>query len=271
MIEEKKIVERKTAKPRIEQILQFLTAEHAALQSARVNAVADGNSRLYVFLLAVVGGVIALAFIGQIAGTGQQMPSPSTNSAQVTTQPVTPVPGIPGQTPAAATTPAAQVSNVAGQGFFWFGLLLFPALFFLGLTTFVRALQAAMEDLIHARGIARIRNFYAEFAPEMRDYIVHPIHDDRLETLQNVSVARTRLQPFVTAAGTVAVINSILAGAWLAILLQFAFTPPVWLAAILGAFLFAVSLAGHLFYQSRRWEDFEANLDAPKFPAASTV
>lgn len=271
MIEEKKLPERtKTAKPRTEQILQCLTAEHAALQTARASAVADGNSRVYIFLFAVIGAVIALSFIGQFSGVEQ---TPAANSNRASSATPAQIPGINNANANTATTtatPAAPLSNAAAM-FFWFGIVLFPALFFLGLTTFIRALQTAMEDVVHARGIARIRNFYAQISPEVRGYLIHSIHDDRLEVLHNLTIARSRLQPFVTAAGTVALINSIVIGAWLSLLLQFAFTPPVWLAALLGAFLFFVSVAAHIFYQNRRWEDFEANLDAPKFPVPVEV
>jgi hypothetical protein len=271
MIEENNSIEQKAAQTEREQILQCLIAEQAALQSARTSAITDTNARIYIFLLAIIGGSLVLAFVGQSSGaTGQiaaetanQAISQKTNTAQIP-NPIPIIAPTPTASPNAAVS--AQISS-AGAPFFWFGLMLFPALFFLGLTTFIHVLRTTMENTVHARGIARIRNFYSQVAPEVSDYLVHSIHDDRLETLHGFGAERSFLQSLVAPAGTVAFLNSILVGVWLAILLQSAFAPPVWLAAILGAFLFFVSLAAHHFYQSRQWEDFEAHSNAPKFPA----
>lgn len=50
----------------------------------------------------------------------------------------------------------AQVTEM-GMPFVLFSLILLPCLFFIGLVTFVRAVQVAIEDMVHARGMARIR------------------------------------------------------------------------------------------------------------------
>ena len=70
-----------------------------------------------------------------------------------------------------------QASGLS-EGFFLFGLVLFPSLLFLGIFTFKRVLQTAVEDIIYARGINRIRHYYVELAPEVRRYFAHAIHDD---------------------------------------------------------------------------------------------
>jgi hypothetical protein len=157
-----------------------------------------------------------------------------------------------------------QATSV-GQAFYLFALVLFPSLFFLGLVTFKRALQTAMEGVTHARGINRIRHYYTEIAPEMADYFVHSIYDDTLSTLHDMAIKHSRFQPLVTVAGTILVINSILAGVWLALLLQFLLAPPVWLTVVSGGSLFVLAIAAHHYYQTRRWEDFEINLTS-KFP-----
>jgi hypothetical protein len=56
-----------------------------------------------------------------------------------------------------------QVADV-GQPFFLFALVLLPALFFLGLLTYLRLTQSAIEDLLYARAINRIRR-YGETRP----------------------------------------------------------------------------------------------------------
>ena len=67
---------------------------------------------------------------------------------------------------------AGQASSM-GTAFFVFSLVLFPSLFFMGLFTFERVLQAGIEDLIYARGITRIRQLYLEHAPQMQPYFIY--------------------------------------------------------------------------------------------------
>jgi hypothetical protein len=63
----------------------------------------------------------------------------------------------------------AQVTEM-GKPFVLFSLVLLPGLFFIGLVTFVRTVQVAIEDMVHARGMARIRHFYVELTPIMQKY-----------------------------------------------------------------------------------------------------
>src|ERR687887_653012 len=60
----------------------------------------------------------------------------------------------------------AQVTKM-GQGFVLFCMILLPCVYFIGLVTFVRTVQVAIEDMVHARGMARIRHYYLELAPSM--------------------------------------------------------------------------------------------------------
>src|SRR5437868_3748274 len=64
----------------------------------------------------------------------------------------------------------AQVTQM-GMQFVLFSLILLPCLFFVGLVTFIRAVQVAIEDMVHARGMARIRHYYVEIAPVMQKYL----------------------------------------------------------------------------------------------------
>jgi hypothetical protein len=61
-----------------------------------------------------------------------------------------------------AVVALAFIGQASGmnEGFFLFGLVLFPSLLFLGIFTFKRVLHTAVEDIIYARGINRIRASY---------------------------------------------------------------------------------------------------------------
>src|SRR5688572_15953054 len=53
-----------------QQILLFMTTEHAALQAAKQAIVAEANGRAGLYLGSLSSAVVALAFIGQISQLG---------------------------------------------------------------------------------------------------------------------------------------------------------------------------------------------------------
>ncbi len=154
-----------------------------------------------------------------------------------------------------------QVSGM-GQAFFLFGLVLFPCLLFLGFATFERAIQTAIENMIHSRGINRIRHYYVELAPEVGPYFIHSTHDDVAGALHDMGIVprESKWQHFVTNAGTVSVINSALAGVFAGMPARFASPWPVNACAGLGAAVFALSVYAHRRYQLNRYAEFEGRL-----------
>jgi len=105
-----------------------------------------------------------------------------------------------------------QISHL-GTAFFVFSLVVIPTLFLMGLITFERVLQSGTADIIYARGINRIRHLYLEYAPQMQPYFILSTHDDAGETLHHESMSISWLQIFLTMAGMIAMINSVVAKA----------------------------------------------------------
>lgn len=145
-----------------------------------------------------------------------------------------------------------QVSDM-GEAFFLFGLVLFPSLFFLGIVTFDRVLQTALEDWVYACEINRIRHYYVELAPEIKRYFIQSIHDDAPGALQGMGLNPSKWQHFLTSAGMVAVINSVLAGVFAGLLSRFAFSLPLYAGAGLGIAVFLVSVVVHHRYQLNKF------------------
>src|SRR4029453_574066 len=71
-------------------------------------------------------------------------------------------------TVSSAVVALAFIGQVAhtGHAFFLFALALLPALVLLGVLTYVRLLQTAIEDLYYARAINRIRRHYVALDPQ---------------------------------------------------------------------------------------------------------
>lgn len=74
----------------------------------------------------------------------------------------------------------ALVANIAklGPAFLTFAFVLLPTLYLFGILTFVRMVQISVEDVLRSRGLARIRHWYVENAPELAPYITTSTHDD---------------------------------------------------------------------------------------------
>jgi hypothetical protein len=97
-----------------------------------------------------------------------------------------------------------------GTAFYAFGLVLLPTLAFVGLVTYERALQIGLEDVLLARRIGLLREYYLREAPELDEYLVSvPLS----EVLTAGSLLAGRAQSLRTVAGMVGVITAVLAGA----------------------------------------------------------
>ena len=104
----------------------------------------------------------------------------------------------------------AQVSGALGRAFETFALVLLPVVYFLGLATLTRLLQAAAEWRTYGHGMNRIRHWYLEVAP----YFVLPATDDPWASLAAVGIRRNNTWQglLATAPWIIVVINSVLAG-----------------------------------------------------------
>ena len=151
-----------------------------------------------------------------------------------------------------------QISHL-GTAFFVFSLVVLPTLLFMGLITFERVLQAGSVDVIYARGINRIRHLYLEYAPQMQPYFILSTYDDQEGTLGQEAMQTSWWQVFLSMAGMIAVINSVLAGSFVGLLLA-AFALPLWVTTSAGVVTFLVSVGLHQRYQWRQWMRLGRNL-----------
>src|SRR5512133_2832575 len=104
-----------------------------------------------------------------------------------------------------------------GQAFQLFALALLPALVLLGILTYLRLVQTAIEDLFYARAINRIRRHYLDLDPEADHWFVLCGFDDPTGVLAamglaNPGTAHSNRHLLSHAATMVAVVTSIIAG-----------------------------------------------------------
>jgi hypothetical protein len=142
---------------------------------------------------------------------------------------------------------AAQVKNLGTL----FALAILPVVFFLGLVTYGRLLQTGVEDTIYARAIGHIRHFYSEIDPGRAAYF-REVYGDRAG-LRAMGLFRRWWQPFLSAAAMVAMVNSVVGGAFVAILISRLMAPSAWVAIAAGAATAFGSAAAFNRHQRRAW------------------
>jgi hypothetical protein len=134
-----------------------------------------------------------------------------------------------------------QITEV-GDAFDVFALTALPTLSVLGLFTFIRVVENGVEDLMLGRAINRIRNYYLEVAGEQRRYFMLSGYDDAMGVMQNMGVALERRQQFFTTGSMIAVINSVVGGAAIAIAIGAFTDAPLGLCAGVGGVVAMISL-----------------------------
>jgi hypothetical protein len=142
-----------------------------------------------------------------------------------------------------------------------------PAVFFLGLVTYVRVLQSSIEDVLYARAINRIRHYYTELDPTRAHYFLLSGRDDVRGALANMCLRDSWTQFLFTLPSAVAVINALLAGATFALAVVLAVEAPLPVTVLTGMAFGTTVLALHLVYQVRRFAGMKASVEAV-FPSS---
>jgi hypothetical protein len=101
-----------------------------------------------------------------------------------------------------------QMSRL-GVAFYAFALILLPVLAFVGTVTFVRLVQSSVEDIAYAHRIGLVRSYYLRVAPQLEPYLV-VLRDTQAAPFRGAPGA---WQLTLTAAGMVAVVNSVVVAA----------------------------------------------------------
>jgi hypothetical protein len=137
-----------------------------------------------------------------------------------------------------------QMSRL-GMAFYAFALILLPVLTFVGTVTFLRLVQSSIEDIAYAHRIALVRSYYLRVSPELEPYLVVL----RAPTVVPFQRAPGAWQLTLTAAGMVAVVNSVVVAACTGLMLVAtgvdSLAVPVAAGAIVGAGAFALHHQHH--------------------------
>jgi hypothetical protein len=101
-----------------------------------------------------------------------------------------------------------QMSRL-GPAFYAFALILLPVLAYVGVVTFLRLVQCFIEDLAYAHRISLVRSFYAHLSSELEPYLVVARSSRAAARLGEERFSPSARQLTLTAAGMIAVVNSV--------------------------------------------------------------
>jgi hypothetical protein len=141
-----------------------------------------------------------------------------------------------------------QMSRL-GAAFFAFALVLLPVLAFVGVVTFLRLVQSSIEEIAYAHRIGLLRDFYLRLSPELERYVVAVRGTRSTASFDTERLAPSAWQLTLTAAGMVAVINSVVMATCAGLVLLAAgvdtLAVPIACGASIGAGAFALHERHH--------------------------
>ena len=152
-----------------------------------------------------------------------------------------------------------------GDRFYVFALLVLPIAFFIGVGTYIRLVDARIEDFWLLSGMNRLRHAYLQLAPGLEPYFVTGHHDDEEGLYETYGPGRgSRFYRLIGETSTlVAVINAALAGAVVGLVANAAGTGSE-LSLFIGALVTTV-LVVSLVNTSRRLIERGRRLLEPRF------
>jgi hypothetical protein len=209
--------------------MQILATEHWSLLATRSLGYTDSFGRANMFFSVLSGAVIALALIAQ----------------------------------------AGRFDTT----FFAAAIILLAVVFFVGMVTIARIGNLNAEDAHWLRGMNRIRHAYMELRPELEQYFVTGQYDDWRGVFTTLGLTTEvpghRLLGDIghgaqTLPGMLAIIVSVVAGAWGAVVAVALGAPP-YAAILAGAVCFLITIVGNGIY-ARRSIVAGAKTWAPRFP-----
>lgn len=149
----------------------------------------------------------------------------------------------------------AFVGTISGTGrvFDLFALTLLPVLFALGLLTYMRLSESALEDAFYGQAINRIRRYYKDLDPERSGYLALSAHDDLHGVMLSSGREHTRWHAVSHTATMVLVVTAAIAGVGVGFFASVALGAEDPVCAASGAIVGATLITVALMIESRRW------------------
>ena len=148
-----------------------------------------------------------------------------------------------------------------------FSVTLLSALWVLGILTFLRVGQLAVEDTIIVFGISRIRHRYLELQPTLEGTFVRAIHDDLTGLQDEVGAFRSWWQSLMPTTTVVSFVDSVVGGADLSVILSASLHVSLTVAVVAGVVAGVLNMIVLTLISARLWAGLERY--PAKFPSSS--
>jgi hypothetical protein len=159
----------------------------------------------------------------------------------------------------------ASASNLQPV-FLAFSSVIFPMMIILGAVTLIRIIQIGVHDAKLAQAINRIRHFYLEVAPAAETYFSFPQFDDPASVQTSMMPFHFHLQGLASTPGPLMLINSVLCGAFAAILCAGGLAIPVIPTVAIGLIVIAMAFLLHRSLAERLWRQGTQQMGDIRFP-----
>jgi len=161
------------------------------------------------------------------------------------------------------------MSSASGsrQQFIVFSVTLLSALWVLGILTFLRVGQLAVEDTIIVFGISRIRHRYLELQPALEGVFVRAIHDDLTGLQEEMDASRAWWQSLMPVTTVVSFVDSVVVGADLSVILSASLHVSLMLAVIAGVLAGVLNMIVLTLISASLWAGLERY--PARFPSSS--
>lgn len=158
-----------------------------------------------------------------------------------------------------------QVSEI-GFAFYAFALILLPALVILGIFTFLRTLQSSFEHNMYVRGMNRIRHYYIEMAPHIRNYFILSSYDDADSVIRNSAIEPTSFAILLNIASLIAFVTSLLFAILVSLVATAFLGWTMGFTVAAGIVVFIVCMVWQYYYQIQQFSASEARFRV-RFPS----
>lgn len=157
-----------------------------------------------------------------------------------------------------------------GEVFRLFSLVLLPVLFVLGVMTFLRLSETALEDAFYGRAINRIRRYYVEVDPDRAGYIALATNDDLAGVMASAGHSNTPWHTLSHTATMVLVVTGVVAGAGVGLIAAFSLGAGETEAGVAAIPAAVAVMAGLMVFDQRRWRAADQALPSV-FPSQGTA
>ena len=151
------------------------------------------------------------------------------------------------------------------ERFIAFTVTLLSALWVLGILTFLRIGQLAVEDTIIVFGISRIRHRYVELQPALEGTFVRSMHDDLTGLQEEMGASRAWWQYLMPTTTVVSFVDSVVAGADVSVILSVTFRLSLIFAVFAGLLASLINMMALTLISRRLWASLKRY--PAKFPS----